>query len=258
MRKLLGSITVVAALAAANPASAATVVFGSGGTAVGSGLNWTVGSGSTAVTVHATAWSSSSSSGNFSSSSGHRAATLGQWTDGLGVSYGSGDEHTIDNKGSTRDFILLQFSTAVTLQNATFMTGWHGMNDTDATISYANVNYAGTGTSFNSTGNTFWGLAGTQLSNNKYSSASVGLSGDSTRNINKATPVTSNVWLISARIGDVDNYHDGFKLRSISYDLPLVPGGAVPEPATWAMLILGMGVIGGSMRRRTRSKLAFA
>ena len=28
--------------------------------------------------------------------------------------------------------------------------------------------------------------------------------------------------------------------------------GAVPEPATWAMLVLGFGVMGGAMRSRTR------
>lgn len=32
--------------------------------------------------------------------------------------------------------------------------------------------------------------------------------------------------------------------------------GAIPEPATWAMLILGFGLVGGAMRRRTR--IAFA
>jgi PEP-CTERM motif len=26
--------------------------------------------------------------------------------------------------------------------------------------------------------------------------------------------------------------------------------GAIPEPATWAMMILGFGMIGGAMRRR--------
>lgn len=34
--------------------------------------------------------------------------------------------------------------------------------------------------------------------------------------------------------------------------------GAVPEPSTWAMLILGFGLVGGTMRRRTTSKIAFA
>lgn len=34
--------------------------------------------------------------------------------------------------------------------------------------------------------------------------------------------------------------------------------GAVPEPSTWALLILGFGLVGGSMRRRATAKLAFA
>ncbi|MFM9978841.1 MAG: PEPxxWA-CTERM sorting domain-containing protein [Sphingomonadaceae bacterium] len=37
------------------------------------------------------------------------------------------------------------------------------------------------------------------------------------------------------------------------------PGGAVPEPATWAMMIGGFGAIGGAARYRRRStKLSFA
>jgi len=32
---------------------------------------------------------------------------------------------------------------------------------------------------------------------------------------------------------------------------------AVPEPASWAMMIGGFGIAGGAMRRRTRSTLAF-
>jgi len=35
-------------------------------------------------------------------------------------------------------------------------------------------------------------------------------------------------------------------------------GGAVPEPATWAMLLLGFGLIGGAMRtQRRRAKITF-
>lgn len=39
------------------------------------------------------------------------------------------------------------------------------------------------------------------------------------------------------------------------------PTGAVPEPATWAMLILGFGLVGGAMRsakRRQTATIAFA
>ncbi len=35
------------------------------------------------------------------------------------------------------------------------------------------------------------------------------------------------------------------------------PSGAVPEPATWAMMIAGFGMVGGAMRRRS-TKVAFA
>ncbi len=34
--------------------------------------------------------------------------------------------------------------------------------------------------------------------------------------------------------------------------------GAVPEPATWALLILGFGVVGGAMRQRSRKTLSLA
>lgn len=33
---------------------------------------------------------------------------------------------------------------------------------------------------------------------------------------------------------------------------------AVPEPSTWAMLILGFGMVGGTMRRRAKAQLSFA
>ena len=35
----------------------------------------------------------------------------------------------------------------------------------------------------------------------------------------------------------------------------IFPGGAVPEPATWAMMLLGVGMIGSSMRRRNRKQV---
>ena len=34
--------------------------------------------------------------------------------------------------------------------------------------------------------------------------------------------------------------------------------GAVPEPATWAMMMLGFGAVGGAMRRRRNVKVSFA
>jgi hypothetical protein len=40
--------------------------------------------------------------------------------------------------------------------------------------------------------------------------------------------------------------------------LPPPPPGAVPEPASWAMMILGLGAVGTIMRRQQRARIAFA
>jgi hypothetical protein len=45
--------------------------------------------------------------------------------------------------------------------------------------------------------------------------------------------------------------------RSLNSPSPFAPG-AVPEPATWAMLIAGFGLVGGSARRRRRTAFAIA
>ena len=258
MRSFVGLVAAFAAALVALPASAATIMLNTGnGSGGSSGRTFNDGS----VSLHVTGWSIYN---NIVS-----AGSLGQYSEGLGVSNGSsGDEHTIDNNGPTNsnrrvDFVLLSFNKAVTLKDAIFTTGWFGFSDTDASISYANINHAAVGTAYNGSGAAILSASGTQLSANLYSSASVGQSGNSTRNVNKVVPVTSNLWLISAKIGDVDTYKDSFKLKGLTYDLPPVPpppggGGAIPEPSTWAMLILGMGMVGGAMRRRTRANLALA
>jgi PEP-CTERM motif len=52
----------------------------------------------------------------------------------------------------------------------------------------------------------------------------------------------------------------GIRLNSTqnSFEIDNVALGAVPEPATWAMMILGFGAIGGAMRARRRTRVAFA
>jgi len=38
----------------------------------------------------------------------------------------------------------------------------------------------------------------------------------------------------------------------------VVVGGAVPEPATWGMMLLGFGVLGAAMRRQRQAAVSFA
>ena len=37
---------------------------------------------------------------------------------------------------------------------------------------------------------------------------------------------------------------------------PQAVGGAIPEPATWAMLLTGFGLVGATMRRRAAATAA--
>lgn len=61
---------------------------------------------------------------------------------------------------------------------------------------------------------------------------------------------TPNMLTVSGTSGDTASY---------SGTLNVAPAAAVPEPASWAMLIGGVGITGGTMRRRRQSaRVTFA
>ena len=228
-----------AALTLSAPAMAAeTIWLNTGGTSNGWGKTFS--NGSTSVDV--TAWS-------VDYDGIIHAATLGAWTAGLGVRNGTGDNsHTVDNVGWT-DFLLLQFSSAVEMENAWFTTGWHGMNDTDATIGVGTfsspLNLAGINAATGVGAFTF------------FESGSAGKSGNSYRNIN-SMDLTGNTWIIAASASNPDGFADGFKVKKVTFD---AIEAAVPEPGTWALMLLGFGFVGGMMRRnkaQPRVRYAFA
>ncbi|WP_411290547.1 PEP-CTERM sorting domain-containing protein [Sphingorhabdus sp.] len=173
-------------------------------------------------------------------------ARLGVWESGIGVKNGSNDNsHTIDNSGS-RDFIVIQFDKLVQLANATFNTGWHGFNDTDATIGYLI-----SGAPFSTTVNLTGANQSTLSSYNLFESGGNGYSGNSVRPINPNGNV-GNTWLIGASFNNPDGSYklDGFKLEKLSFSV-----AAVPEPSTWMFMLLGMTGVGYTMRRKDKQTL---
>lgn len=71
-----------------------------------------------------------------------------------------------------------------------------------------------------------------------------------------------NFKILDLVIGDLDpNTTMTFKNGDFVYGsgtLSLVNAAAVPEPATWALMILGFGVVGYAMRRRPKAVVRFA
>lgn len=51
---------------------------------------------------------------------------------------------------------------------------------------------------------------------------------------------------------------DGLAIDKFQLTATTAQAAAVPEPATWAMMIAGFGLVGSSMRRRRRTTLRFA
>src|SRR5690606_26204916 len=110
---------------------------------------------------------------------------------------------------------------------ARLWTGWHGMNDTDATIGFGI-----SGLPFGSIVN-LDGLPQSSLSGyNLFQSGGMGNSGSSYRNINPGGNV-GDVWIVGASFLNPEGTRklDGFKLEKVKFSV-----APVPEPSTWAMM----------------------
>ncbi|SNS78854.1 PEP-CTERM protein-sorting domain-containing protein [Sphingomonas laterariae] len=200
-------------------------------------------SGSTTINVKATAWRRASATG-----STVQSAYLGAYSNGLGVTNSkegsgqSGNSHTVDNKDGF-DFIVFQFDQVVEVDQAYFSPYKIGREtDSDATIMVGN-----SATPFSS-GLNFANWASVDALFNPFQAAS-GTAG--LRDINGLNE-QGNLLFVGASFTDLDKL-DGFKLKQLKVNsvTPSAPG-PVPEPATWAMMIAGFGLVGGAMRRRER------
>jgi hypothetical protein len=185
------------------------------------------------------------------------AANLGAYSGGFGVT-GAGDSngdnnlHQIDNSGGYTDFVMLQFSRAVQLTSATLNTygiSYNGGTSYDSDLSILNLGALMTPPSaWNSSVN----LASAPFGTNNTSLWTQTPDGTGSRTAMLNTSAFSQVWLISAAQLPTNNRNDGFKLAQLVVNAT----PAVPEPATWAMLMIGFGAIGATLRRRSTATAA--
>lgn len=254
-KKLFGAAAALTlAAVASSPAYAANISL-LGGTVNGSGYGnsivYNTVIGGQNISLKVTAWSITTGS-----TPKLTAAKVVKYSGGLGITNSNGNsdigspEHAIDNEG-WYDFLLFQFNTPVDVNS--FRIGWEDV-DTDATIRYGNVNGA------------FPNLVNmTQTDFNSLLANSVQVpGGDSTGTRTIPVPGEFNTWTIGAStILDMttcsryDKYckpkplYDYFKVDKINVS------NAVPEPGTWMMMILGIGAVGGAMRRRQKATVRF-
>jgi hypothetical protein len=250
MKKTVATIALGALACIATPASATQMVLGLTGSSGltgtdGNGRLFSITGGGTTLNVRASGWAIEGSA--------VRDSFLGAFDAGLGVTSGddadgADNRHAVDNH-TRKDFIVLQFDQAVELVSAKFTTySILGLTkDSDATIAY--------GTSaLNWQTHPAMNDANVSVLNSMFSGSftSLGTVGGGTRNLGTGT-ARGNLWLIGADFVNADGNIDGFKLSNLTINTP-----AVPEPASWAMMISGFGLVGGAMRRRSTMQAAVA
>ncbi|MBB4619528.1 PEPxxWA-CTERM sorting domain-containing protein [Sphingomonas abaci] len=176
-----------------------------------------------------------------------RSAVGSYGTDGLGITnaiesgaYGS---HQADSYFGT-DFFILQFDQAVKLTSAVFNTFdlYGSAPDNNALIRWGNTATAWNGTmSVDSLSKAFTGSA-----------ISYGNGMDGSRSLALGSTAIGNIWMISTMSPDAPKIFDAFKLAGVNVSSV----AAVPEPATWAMMLVGFAMIGAAARYRRRSTTA--
>lgn len=244
MQRLIAAVLLVSGLAV--PAHAG-VVLDFGNTTGQSNLgttgpygnvrSYTITIDGTTVNVQATGWRLNGST--------VQNAFLGAYNGwGLGVTNraegGSSPGHAIDDSNGL-DFVALQFDKDVILTQLRLTAV--KKYDTDASIYYgAAPGPFGSGLGLHNTS--------ASVVNGLIDGGFTSMGGTSSRTATfNASNLASNLWIVSPYTGDGPSKIDLFKLRSALIDLPDATP-AVPEPATWLMMLLGFFATGAAMRHR--------
>jgi hypothetical protein len=274
MKTLFAAALAAGALAAASPAAAATPVattapikftlnmydtgLGATTNTIGNNYKYQVTTaGGEKLDVMVSAWSRQLDNTI-------KQGTLASFgTNGLGIfqqgESRDGNFHQIDNVNGW-EFVTLQFSRAVTLTGGTLnaftlaKTDANGnpLKDANGNIVYRDYkdNDAFIGWGNNTTG--AWNKSLSlqsynwdQLSGSLMGSGNTNSDGTAAQTFN-LTNAAANTWMIGGSINGPDSLNDAFKLAQLTVT-------AVPEPATWAMMLVGFAMVAGAARYRRRS-----
>ncbi|MCG2841556.1 PEPxxWA-CTERM sorting domain-containing protein [Sandaracinobacter sp. RS1-74] len=220
-------------LAATAPAHAATVLFGGATTNVASvvrsadDITLTV-TAHTFTAVPNTLTSLSQLVGN---------ALVSVTAPGIGVAGGASAPQVDTNQVKNREALLVTANKSVSISGLKL-----SYIDANDTLQIFGVNADGSLTSLGFDGTIANGLGGAaSFVNSSANSGTTVLTF-----LNETAAFTQ--FLFTTRVGGEANYlgqvGQGYRIDSITAN------GAVPEPATWAMLITGFGLIGAAARRR--------
>ncbi|MEL6874280.1 MAG: PEPxxWA-CTERM sorting domain-containing protein [Pseudomonadota bacterium] len=235
------------AVTAIAPGHAAFVFDFNGGNSALTGLNgngriFSATDNGMTINVRASAWS-------INTSDVVRDGYLGHYGSGLGVTNRneSSSGHVADNSVS-KDFILLQFDQAVDINS--FRLNFIG-DDSDIVAGVTDVNFAWNAAVPNLDNQNVTALNSLFPSLIDYNGGNGGGNNSSLRSVNAAND-SGNFWLVGPKF---TSSNDSFKLGLVKASF-VAPPPAIPEPGTWAMMIIGFGAIGGAMRsRRRKAKL---
>ncbi len=259
------------ALAAAAPASATEFTFdlrndgiGTPAVAYGNSFKYQAVVGNETLDVMVTGWSRQLDNSI-------KQGAVASWDpNGLGIfqqgEVDAGALHQVDNVNGW-EFLAFQFSKAVTLTSgvfnayrlAEFGSDGNVLKDRSGNTVYRNYidNDAFIG----------WGNSPVRwdanLGLNNYNQQTVfgQLSGSINTNSNGTAyqrldlgTATGNTWLIGGSINGPDGLNDAFKLAGLTVRTAGSTGvvSPVPEPATWAMMMVGFAMVGAAARYRRR------
>lgn len=225
----------ITALAAASvfavaPASAATIVFSTTGSPTTTAATQTVTSGGvTASFTGGTYTGSVAAMNNADGNVALTARTVQKSSTGLGVAQ-DGEANQIDSNGAN-ELLQVVFSAPAHFRIVSVTVGMVDNTDTFALFGGQN----GTYTRLGFTGAIQSGLTG-----------GIPVTRTSLGGGNYRLDFNYGGGFDSFRFGTNDEEADGYSLRSLSI-------AAVPEPSTWALLMLGFGLVGGALRRKSRA-----